>query len=69
MTCCAEDIQFCALKCKYDNARTLVHKSFAYVTAEIRYEFAKEYRGKGPVLYAKEVVPTEAPEDQLVYFS
>ena len=69
MTCCAEDIQFIGLKCKYDKAVEIPHKSWIYITAEIHNEFAKEYRGKGPVLYAKEVVKAEEPEDSLVYFS
>ena len=69
MTCCAEDIQFIGLKCKYENAMEIPHKSWVYVTAQIHNEFAKEYRGKGPVLYAKEVVKAEEPEDSLVYFT
>lgn len=69
MTCCAEDIQFVGLKCKYDKAAQIPHKSWIYITAEIHVEFAKEYRGKGPVLYALDVQPAEEPEDGLVYFS
>ena len=46
MTCCAEDIQFIGLKCKYENAMEIPHKSWVYVTAQIHNEFAKEYRGK-----------------------
>ena len=69
MTCCAEDIQFVGLKCKYDKAAQIPHKSWIYLTAEIHVEFAKEYRGKGPVLYALDVQPAEEPEDGLVYFS
>ena len=69
MTCCVEDIQFIGLKCKYDKANEIPHKSWVYLTAEIHVEFAKEYRGKGPVLYAKRVEPAEEPEDGLVYFS
>lgn len=55
MTCCEEDIQFIGFKCKYENAKDISHKSWVDLTAEVHYEFAKEYRGKGPVLYAKEV--------------
>jgi uncharacterized repeat protein (TIGR03943 family) len=69
MTCCAEDIQFIGLKCKYDNAAQIPHKSWVNLTAEIHVEFAKEYRGKGPVLYAKKVEMAKEPEDSLVYFS
>lgn len=69
MTCCVEDIQFIGLKCKYDKAAEIPHKSWINLTAEIHVEFAKEYRGKGPVLYAKKVEKAEEPEDSLVYFS
>lgn len=69
MTCCVEDIQFIGLKCKYDRANEIPHKSWINLTAEIHVEFAKEYRGKGPVLYAKKVEMASAPEDELVYFS
>ena len=40
-----------------------------YITAQIKVEFAKEYKGKGPVLYPVSVEPAEKPEDELVYFS
>lgn len=69
MTCCVEDIQFIGLKCKYDKATEIPHKSWINITARIHVEFAKEYRGKGPVLYALEVEKTTAPEDELVYFT
>lgn len=69
MTCCVEDIQFIGMKCKYDKAEEIPHKSWVYLTAQIHVEFAKEYRGKGPVLYAKKVEPAEAPQDELVYFT
>ncbi len=69
MTCCVEDIQFIGLKCKYDRAYEVPHKSWINLTAEIHVEFAKEYRSKGPVLYAKEVEQTTAPAEELVYFT
>ena len=69
MTCCVDDIQFIGMKCRYDKADSLEHRSWVWVTAEIKYEFAMEYKGKGPVLYATSVEPAEKPEDELVYFS
>ena len=69
MTCCEDDIQFIGLKCKYDRAKEIGHRTWIDITAEIKVEFAKEYRGKGPVLYALEVTPADAPQDELVYFS
>ena len=69
MTCCEADIQFVGFKCKYPNAKEIPHKSWITITAEVRVEFAKEYRGKGPVLYPISIEPAEKPEDELVYFS
>lgn len=69
MTCCAEDITFVGFKCKYDKASEIPHKSWITITAEMHNEFAMEYKGKGPVLYALEVQPAEKPEDELVYFN
>ncbi|MBR5952068.1 MAG: GTPase [Pseudobutyrivibrio sp.] len=69
MTCCVEDIQFLGMKCKWDKASTLGHRSWIDITAQVKVEFAKEYKGKGPVLYPVSVEPAEKPEDELVYFS
>ncbi len=69
MTCCAEDIQFIGMKCKYKNASEIPHRSWIHITAELHVEWAKEYKGKGPVLYPVSVEPAEAPEDELVYFT
>ncbi len=69
MTCCVEDIQFLGMKCKYKDADSIAHKSWIHLTARIKNEFAKEYRGKGPVLYPISVAPAEKPQDELVYFN
>lgn len=69
MTCCVDDITFCGMLCKWPDAEKIPHKSWITVTAEIRHEFAKEYKGKGPVLHAIEILPAEKPEDELVYFN
>lgn len=69
MTCCVDDITFIGFKCKYGKAAEIAHKSWVTVTAEMKTEFALEYKGKGPVLYALDVQPAEKPEDELIYFS
>lgn len=69
MTCCVDDITFIGFKCKYSKAAEIAHKSWVTVTAEMKTEFALEYKGKGPVLYALDVQPAEKPEDELIYFS
>lgn len=69
MTCCVEDIQFLGMKTVYKDSAKLEHKSWIQLKAQVKYEFAKEYRGKGPVLHPIEITPAEKPEDELVYFS
>ena len=69
MTCCADDITFIGFKCKSETASQILHKSWITITAEMHVEFAMEYKGKGPVLYAIDVQPAEKPEDELVYFN
>lgn len=69
MTCCIEDVQFIGFKCKYDKEDEIPHKSWITITAQIKVEFAREYKGKGPVLYPISIEPAEKPEDELVYFS
>lgn len=69
MTCCVDDVTFIGFKCKYNKVAEIAHKSWVTVTAEMKTEFALEYKGKGPVLYALDVQPAEKPEDELIYFS
>lgn len=69
MTCCIEDVTFIGFKCKYDKADEIKHRSWITITAEIHVEFAREYKGKGPVLYPISIEPAQKPADELVYFS
>ena len=69
MTCCADDIQFLGLVCKSDHAAEVGHKSWIDITAKVKYEFNKDYSGRGPVLYETEIQQAEKPEDELVYFT
>lgn len=69
MTCCVEDIQFLGMMCKVGVDEAPAHRSWVDITAKVKVEFAREYKGKGPVLYPIEMKPAEKPEDELVYFS
>lgn len=68
MTCCADDISFIGFICKSQNAEKLHHKQWVKLTAQIHVEYRKEYKGKGPVLYAKKLAACDKPEEELVYF-
>lgn len=72
MTCCVEDVTFIGFKTKYEKENEIPHKSWIKIKAEVHVEFAKEYKGKGPVLYPISIEPAPkpaTPEDELVYFS
>ena len=68
MTCCAADLQFIGYISYYDHISSLENKQWVTVTATIKYEFQMAYKKKGPVLYVSEVVPAEAPQEEMVYF-
>ncbi len=67
MTCCVEDIAFCAMVCKHSSAETLVDRDWYMITAEVRDEFFPEYQGNGPVLYVKSLVRADKPDDDICY--
>ncbi len=69
MTCCADDTSFIGYVCKSPYAKSMKMGQWVTVTAVIRHEYMKAYRDKGPVFYAEEVKPAEAPEQELVYFT
>ena len=68
MTCCAADLQFIGYISYYDHISSLENKQWVTVTATIKYEFQMAYKKKGPVLYVSELVPAEAPQEEMVYF-
>lgn len=67
MTCCAEDIAFCAVVCKHPSAAKLTDRDWYTITAEVRHEFFPEYQGKGPVLYVKSLEKAQKPDDDICY--
>lgn len=68
MTCCADDIQFMGMLCKASKDVKYEDKQWITITAKIKREFVKEYRGKGPVLYHISSEKCDKPDDELVYF-
>jgi len=69
MTCCADDIQFCGIPCKYEQARTLESRSWVMVEAKISAEKHALYQGElGPVLTAIKVEKAEKAEQDVATF-
>ena len=64
MTCCVDDIQFCGIPCRYQDAKDLTPRSWVTVTAKIRAEKNPLYKGEvGPVLTAVRVDKDAEPAD------
>ncbi len=75
MTCCADDIAFIGFVCNVNTLQEALtqvapkEKKWVMVTAEVQYEYRKEYQAEGPILTAKQLEATEPAESELVYFS
>lgn len=67
MTCCVEDIAYKGIVC---NGRKPQMRDGEWIvlTAEVRIEKHKMYRGEGPVLYLKDYAMTTEPEEPVATF-
>ena len=69
MTCCADDIQFCGIPCKYSAAAELAPRSWVQVKATVAAEKHMLYQGElGPVLTAIEVTNAEPANPDVATF-
>ncbi|MCR4924323.1 MAG: GTPase [Lachnospiraceae bacterium] len=68
MTCCAEDIQFVGLPCKWKDSRKLKEKQYVYVTATIGKVMNRQYGQETPVLTASRVDRADPAKEEVVYF-
>ena len=68
MTCCADDITFMGLPCKWAGAEKLKPRSWVTVTAKISVQFHNVYRGIGPVLTATVVTAAEPAAEDVCTF-
>jgi uncharacterized membrane protein YcgQ (UPF0703/DUF1980 family) len=68
MTCCVEDITYSCVVAEWNNAFALNNRQWVNITASIHVARHKLYRGKGPVLTAKEVAVTSKPEQEVATF-
>ena len=69
MTCCADDIQFCGIPCRYEASKELEPRSWVMVEAKVTAEKHPLYQGElGPVLTAIKVVSAEPAEQDVATF-
>ena len=69
MACCAEDVQYAGILCKWKNASSVPNASWGIVEAKIKIEKNKVYSGPGPVLYINSVTSCAEPEQVVVTFT
>lgn len=68
MTCCADDIEFMGIPCKYEHANKLTAREWVMLTAKVEARFHAIYRGIGPVLTALSVETAEPSEQDVCTF-
>lgn len=68
MTCCANDIQFAGLICRWPEAKTLAKGEWIAITAKVDIKWHKGYGKKGPVLTVTHVEHTQAPDEPVATF-
>lgn len=68
MTCCADDIQFNGLACKWKNSESLKNYRWVEITGKISIEKHKMYMSPGPVLKVTSLIPAAEPEMQVATF-
>ncbi len=68
MTCCADDIQFAGLICKWEESDNIVGDSWHILTARINHKFSRAYGKKGPVLTFISHEDCEVPENPVASF-
>lgn len=68
MTCCVEDITYCAFPVRWQNSDSIKNEEWVNLTAKLEIRFSRLYGKKGPVLTALKVEPASAPEQEVATF-
>ena len=69
MTCCADDIKYSALACKWRDSDKLKTYDWVEVTGRISIEPHKMYVEAGPVIKVTSVIPAAPPKEQVATFN
>lgn len=68
MTCCVDDIQYCWAAAVWDKPVDFNPKKWQIITADIKVQKHKVYKGEGPVLYVTSLEAAEAPQQEVATF-
>lgn len=66
MNCCADDLVFMGVYCKYNGAKRLVNRQWIDMTFSVVVEFSEAYDGEGPILYVLEAKDSAPLADPIV---
>lgn len=68
MTCCVDDIRYCAIVAMWDKAEEINNRDWVYIRAKIDIRFSRVYGRKGPVLIVESLERSEQPEEPVATF-
>lgn len=68
MTCCVDDIQYCWAVAVWDKPVEPKPKQWLTITAKIKVQRHKLYKGAGPVFYVESLENAAAPEKEVATF-
>lgn len=68
MTCCADDITFMAVPCRWKGCETIQPRSWVMVEAKVTVQFHNLYKGVGPILTAVSVTPADPADPDVATF-
>ena len=68
MTCCADDIQYCPMICKWGKSYDFKTYDWAIVEGKIMTERHTLYNGAGPIFHAVSALHTDKPEESVATF-
>lgn len=69
MTCCAADVQYCGLACRWTGVNALKHLDWVTITAKVTFEKTKIYGGEeGPIMNVVSCVKADEPDPEVVTF-
>lgn len=68
MTCCEDDIAYGGMLMVLPGGAMVNNRDWLMVTVKLKHEYHKLYEGKGPVLYAEQIVHSPAPQQPLATF-
>ncbi len=68
MTCCEDDIAYGGMLMVLPKSAMVNNRDWLMVTVKLKHEYHELYEGKGPVLYAEQIVHSPAPVQQVATF-